>query len=70
VSNTWIVLLRLTALLQCIPRFLRILPLVSRDGGYALFESAWSTFRLNLFAFTMTSHIIGAIWFLLVEQVR
>eukprot|EP00271_Cylindrocystis_brebissonii_P019873 TRINITY_DN630_c3_g1_i1.p1 TRINITY_DN630_c3_g1~~TRINITY_DN630_c3_g1_i1.p1 ORF type:complete len:1337 (+),score=314.68 TRINITY_DN630_c3_g1_i1:750-4760(+) len=55
---------RMTVLLQYIPRFMRCYPLImgNQETGM-VFESAWSSFILNLVMYIMASHVVGAIWY-------
>eukprot|EP00271_Cylindrocystis_brebissonii_P009102 TRINITY_DN23752_c0_g1_i1.p1 TRINITY_DN23752_c0_g1~~TRINITY_DN23752_c0_g1_i1.p1 ORF type:complete len:1143 (+),score=181.38 TRINITY_DN23752_c0_g1_i1:629-4057(+) len=58
--------LRLSILLQFLPRMARCYPFLagSRANGQLLFESAWSTFFINLIMYVMSSHVVGAVWYL------
>ncbi|KAH9290364.1 hypothetical protein KI387_034481, partial [Taxus chinensis] len=58
-------LLRITVLLQYIPRMIRFIPLLS--GGSAtgfIFESAWANFVINILMFILAGHVVGSCWYL------
>lgn len=58
-------LLRVTVLLQYIPRCIRFLPLVAghSQSGF-VFETAWVDFGINLFMYLLAGHVVGACWYL------
>uniref|UniRef100_J3MC80 Cyclic nucleotide-binding domain-containing protein n=1 Tax=Oryza brachyantha TaxID=4533 RepID=J3MC80_ORYBR len=58
-------LLRVTALLQYVPRIVRFVPLLGGQStnGF-IFESAWSHFVINLLMFVLAGHVVGSCWYL------
>ncbi|BAS96713.1 probable cyclic nucleotide-gated ion channel 20, chloroplastic [Oryza sativa Japonica Group] len=58
-------LLRATVLLQYVPRIIRFVPLLGGQStnGF-IFESAWSTFVINLLMFVLAGHVVGSCWYL------
>uniref|UniRef100_A0A0D9WN34 Ion transport domain-containing protein n=1 Tax=Leersia perrieri TaxID=77586 RepID=A0A0D9WN34_9ORYZ len=58
-------LLRATVLLQYVPRIVRFVPLLGGQStnGF-IFESAWSSFVINLLLFVLTGHVVGSCWYL------
>lgn len=63
-------LLRATVLLQYVPRIIRFVPLLGGQStnGF-IFESAWSTFVINLLMFVLAGHVVGSCWYLFGLQV-
>ncbi|KAK8952321.1 hypothetical protein KSP39_PZI003619 [Platanthera zijinensis] len=58
-------LLRVTVLIQYIPRIIRFLPLLAGQSASGfLFESAWANFIINLLMFVLTGHVVGSCWYL------
>ncbi|XP_068663133.1 probable cyclic nucleotide-gated ion channel 20, chloroplastic [Aristolochia californica] len=58
-------LLRVTVLLQYIPRITRFLPLLAGQSASGfIFESAWANFVLNLLMFVLAGHVVGSCWYL------
>lgn len=58
-------LLRITVLLQYIPRMIRFLPLLAgRSATGFIFESAWANFVINLLIFILAGHVVGSCWYL------
>ncbi|CAK8532268.1 unnamed protein product [Lathyrus sativus] len=58
-------LLRLTILVQYIPRLFRFLPLlIGQSPTGFIFESAWANFILNLLIFMLSGHVVGSCWYL------
>lgn len=58
-------LLRVTVLLQYIPRIFRFLPLLAGQSASGfIFESAWANFVINLLMFVLTGHVVGSCWYL------
>ncbi|KAF9624711.1 hypothetical protein IFM89_013249 [Coptis chinensis] len=58
-------LLRVTVLLQYLPRFWRFLPLLAgRSASGFIFETAWANFVINLFIFVLAGHVVGSCWYL------
>ncbi|GKV49991.1 hypothetical protein SLEP1_g56709 [Rubroshorea leprosula] len=52
---------------QYVPRIVRIVPLyteVTRTSGI-ITETAWAGAALNLFLYTLASHVLGAIWYMI-----
>ncbi|CAI7915431.1 unnamed protein product [Closterium sp. NIES-53] len=69
VSQTWQVAVRISVLLQFVPRLARMYPMLSGQGSHSvLFETAWASFLLNLVAFFMGSNVVGTLWYLLTMQ--
>ncbi|KAK4842881.1 hypothetical protein QYF36_001207 [Acer negundo] len=59
-------LLRLSVLVQYIPRLFRFIPLlVGQSPNSFIFESAWENFFINLLTFVLSGHVIGSCWYLL-----
>ncbi|WOK94280.1 hypothetical protein Cni_G02982 [Canna indica] len=58
-------LLRVTVLLQYIPRIIRFVPLLGgqSESGF-IFESAWANFVINLLMFVLAGHVVGSCWYL------
>eukprot|EP00250_Pteridium_aquilinum_P026681 c33415_g1_i1 orf=551-2575(+) len=58
-------ILRVTVLLQYVPRCVRFLPLVAGHSqtGF-IFETAWANFAINLFMYFLAGHVVGACWYL------
>ncbi|BAF10182.1 probable cyclic nucleotide-gated ion channel 20, chloroplastic [Oryza sativa Japonica Group] len=61
-------LLRITVLLQYVPRIIRFVPLLggqsdSSANGF-IFESAWANFVINLLMFVLAGHVVGSCWYL------
>lgn len=64
-------LLRVTVLLQYIPRIIRFLPLLGGQSASGfIFESAWANFVINLLMFALAGHVVGSCWYLFGLQVR
>jgi len=62
--------LRVTILLQNIPRITRFYRLVAgRSPTGFVFETAWANFTLNLFLYFLTAHVVGSCWYLFGVQV-
>ena len=63
-------ILRAVILLQYFPRVRRCYSLISgsQNTGF-LFESAWASFTLNLIMYIMSSHVVGALWYMGSTQV-
>ncbi|MCO5577731.1 hypothetical protein L7F22_031563 [Adiantum nelumboides] len=58
-------ILRVTLLLQYVPRCVRILPLVAGHSQIGfIFETAWANFAINLFMYLLAGHVVGACWYL------
>ncbi|URE45135.1 cNMP [Musa troglodytarum] len=58
-------LLRVTVLLQYIPRIIRFLPLLGGQSASGfIFESAWANFIINLLMFALAGHVVGSCWYL------
>lgn len=58
-------LLRLTVLLQYVPRMIRFIPLLAgRSATGFIFESAWANFVINLLIFILAGHVVGSCWYL------
>lgn len=58
-------LLRITVLLQYVPRMIRFLPLLAgRSATGFIFESAWANFVINLLMFILAGHVVGSCWYL------
>ncbi|GLT27767.1 hypothetical protein SLA2020_027400 [Shorea laevis] len=60
-------LLRYIIFCQYVPRIVRIVPLyieVTRTSGI-ITETAWAGAALNLFLYTLASHVLGAIWYMI-----
>ncbi|CAL9123855.1 unnamed protein product [Musa acuminata var. zebrina] len=58
-------LLRVTVLLQYIPRIVRFLPLLGGQSASGfIFESAWANFVINLLMFALAGHVVGSCWYL------
>ncbi|KAH9290368.1 hypothetical protein KI387_034485, partial [Taxus chinensis] len=58
-------LLRITVLLQYIPRMVRFLPLLAgRSATGFIFESAWANFFINILIFILAGHVVGSCWYL------
>ncbi|KAJ7567687.1 hypothetical protein O6H91_01G002200 [Diphasiastrum complanatum] len=58
-------LLRVTVLLQYIPRMIRFLPLLfGRSQHGFIFETAWANFTINLFMYLLAGHVVGSSWYL------
>lgn len=58
-------LLRVTVLLQYVPRMIRFLPLLAgRSATGFIFESAWANFVINLLIFILVGHVVGSCWYL------
>ncbi|XP_024524890.1 probable cyclic nucleotide-gated ion channel 20, chloroplastic isoform X1 [Selaginella moellendorffii] len=57
--------LRVTMLLQCVPRIIRVLPFLS---GYTsigfIFETAWANFVINILLYLLSGHVVGSCWYL------
>ena len=63
-------LLRLSFLVQYLPRLYRFLPLlVGQSPSGFIFESAWANFVINLLTFVLSGHIVGSCWYLFGLQV-
>ncbi|KAK2993856.1 hypothetical protein RJ640_003968, partial [Escallonia rubra] len=67
-------MLKFVIFCQYVPRFARIFPLykeVTRTSGIFT-ETAWAGAALNLFLYTLASHVVGAFWYLfsIESQVR
>ncbi|GKV44388.1 hypothetical protein SLEP1_g51578 [Rubroshorea leprosula] len=59
--------LRYIIFCQYVPRIVRIVPLyieVTRTSGI-ITETAWGGAALNLFLYTLASHVLGAIWYMI-----
>ncbi|XP_047082624.1 probable cyclic nucleotide-gated ion channel 20, chloroplastic [Lolium rigidum] len=58
--------LRVTVLLQYVPRILRFVPLLGGNQSATgfIFESAWANFVINLLMFVMSGHVVGSCWYL------
>lgn len=58
-------LLRVTVLLQYVPRIIRFVPLLDGQStnGF-IFESAWANFVINLLMFILAGHVVGSCWYL------
>jgi hypothetical protein len=63
--------LRVTVLLQYIPRIIRFVPLLGGNQSATgfIFESAWANFVINLLMFVMSGHVVGSCWYLFGLQV-
>jgi cyclic nucleotide gated channel, plant len=63
-------LLRVTVLLQYVPRIIRFVPLLDGQStnGF-IFESAWANFVINLLMFILAGHVVGSCWYLFGLQV-
>lgn len=58
-------ILRVTVLLQYVPRCIRFLPLVAGHSQIGfIFETAWANFAINLFMYLLAGHVVGASWYL------
>ncbi|XP_042393069.1 probable cyclic nucleotide-gated ion channel 20, chloroplastic isoform X2 [Zingiber officinale] len=58
-------LLRVTVLLQYIPRIIRFVPLLGEQSATGfIFESAWANFVNNLPIFVLVGHVVGSCWYL------
>ncbi|XP_052183647.1 probable cyclic nucleotide-gated ion channel 20, chloroplastic isoform X3 [Diospyros lotus] len=58
-------LLRLSFLVQYLPRLYRFLPLlVGQSPSGFIFESAWANFVINLLTFVLSGHVVGSCWYL------
>ncbi|XP_071722418.1 probable cyclic nucleotide-gated ion channel 20, chloroplastic [Rutidosis leptorrhynchoides] len=58
-------LLRVSVLIQYVPRLYRFLPLlVGQSPTGFIFESAWANFVINLFTFMLSGHVVGSCWYL------
>lgn len=58
-------ILRVTLLLQYVPRCVRLLPLVAGHSQIGfIFETAWANFAINLFMYLLAGHVVGACWYL------
>ncbi|XP_042453962.1 probable cyclic nucleotide-gated ion channel 20, chloroplastic isoform X2 [Zingiber officinale] len=58
-------LLRVTVLLQYIPRIIRFVPLLGEQSATGfIFESAWASFVNNLPIFVLVGHVVGSCWYL------
>ncbi|KAI5060366.1 hypothetical protein GOP47_0024786 [Adiantum capillus-veneris] len=58
-------ILRVTLLLQYVPRCVRIFPLVAGHSQIGfIFETAWANFAINLFMYLLAGHVVGACWYL------
>ncbi|XP_074587660.1 putative cyclic nucleotide-gated ion channel 20, chloroplastic [Curcuma longa] len=58
-------LLRVTVLLQYIPRIIRFVPLLGGQSASGfIFESAWANFVINLLMFVLAGHVVGSCWYL------
>ncbi|KAM7264086.1 hypothetical protein ACFE04_001769 [Oxalis oulophora] len=57
--------IRLSVLIQYIPRLIKFLPLITGQSptGF-IFEKAWSNFTINLLTFMLSGHIMGSVWYL------
>ncbi|KAG6538449.1 hypothetical protein ZIOFF_003571 [Zingiber officinale] len=63
-------LLRVTVLLQYIPRIIRFVPLLGGQSASGfIFESAWANFVINLLMFVLAGHVVGSCWYLFGLQV-
>ena len=63
-------ILRVTVLLQYVPRCFRFLPLVAGHSQLGfIFETAWANFAINLFMYVLAGHVVGACWYLFGLQV-
>ncbi|KAM0845784.1 hypothetical protein ACQ4PT_056129 [Festuca glaucescens] len=58
--------LRVTVLLQYVPRIIRFVPLLGGNQSATgfIFESAWANFVINLLMFVMSGHVVGSCWYL------
>eukprot|EP00249_Psilotum_nudum_P024564 c29222_g2_i2 orf=140-2212(+) len=58
-------LLRVTVLLQYIPRMIRFVPLLAGNSptGF-IFETAWANFFINISLFILVAHVVGSCWYL------
>ncbi|KQK01681.1 probable cyclic nucleotide-gated ion channel 20, chloroplastic [Brachypodium distachyon] len=58
--------LRVTILLQYVPRILRFVPLLGgrQNATGFIFESAWANFMINLLMFVLAGHVVGSCWYL------
>ncbi|PKA52084.1 Putative cyclic nucleotide-gated ion channel 15 [Apostasia shenzhenica] len=65
-ANTWN-LVRLSSMLQYLPRFFMIFPLTSQivKATGAMTETAWAGAAYNLSLYMLVSHVLGASWYLL-----
>jgi hypothetical protein len=63
--------LRVTVLLQYVPRIIRFVPLLGGNQSATgfIFESAWANFVINLLMFVMSGHVVGSCWYLFGLQV-
>ncbi|XP_027348202.1 probable cyclic nucleotide-gated ion channel 20, chloroplastic [Abrus precatorius] len=64
-ANTEKNILRVSILLQNLPRLCRFLTLLARQtpSGF-IFESAWENFIINLLIFMLSAHVVGSCWYL------
>lgn len=58
--------LRVTVLLQYVPRIIRFVPLLggNQTATGFIFESAWANFVINLLMFVLAGHVVGSCWYL------
>ncbi|KAH0467870.1 hypothetical protein IEQ34_002903 [Dendrobium chrysotoxum] len=65
-SNTWN-FVRLSIMLQYLPRFFSIFPLTSKivETSGVITETAWAGAAYNLILYMLVSHVLGASWYLL-----
>jgi cyclic nucleotide gated channel len=63
--------LRVTVLLQYVPRIIRFVPLLGGNQSATgfIFESAWANFVINLLMFVLAGHVVGSCWYLFGLQV-
>ncbi|XP_057855168.1 probable cyclic nucleotide-gated ion channel 20, chloroplastic [Cryptomeria japonica] len=58
-------LLRISVLLQYVPRMVRFLPLLAGSSATGfIFESAWANFVINILIFILAGHVVGSCWYL------
>ncbi|WOK96133.1 hypothetical protein Cni_G04840 [Canna indica] len=58
-------LLRVTILLQYIPRIIRFVPLLGGQSASGfIFESGWTNFVINLLMIVLAGHVVGSCWYL------
>ncbi|XP_010937008.1 probable cyclic nucleotide-gated ion channel 20, chloroplastic isoform X1 [Elaeis guineensis] len=55
----------LTVIIQYIPRMIKFFQLLAgwSTGGF-VFESAWTSFVMNMFMYLLSGHVVGTIWYM------
>ncbi|XP_038983045.1 probable cyclic nucleotide-gated ion channel 20, chloroplastic isoform X2 [Phoenix dactylifera] len=58
-------ILCLTVTIQYIPRMIKFFQLLAgRSTGGFVFESAWTSFVMNVLMYLLSGHVVGAIWYI------